>query len=253
MNERDIKKAVKKRYAQIAEQKISCCTPTHACGCSDSQDSRSAAIGYTDEQRQGIPAGASLGLGCGNPIASAKLVEGEVVLDLGCGAGIDCFLAADAVGEKGKVIGVDMTPEMIDRAKDTAKKGGTDNVEFRLGEIENLPVADGSVDVVISNCVINLSPNKPQVFREAFRVLRGGGRLIVSDIVLLKALPDAIRDSVDAYTACIAGAMLKAEYLTTIEAAGFQRVEVLRELLSGPPLNGSVASVTARAIRQVTT
>ena len=249
MKEQDIKKAVKKRYAQIAEQRIPCCSPTCSCGCGDSQDVRSAAIGYTNEQLQGIPAGADLGLGCGNPIASAKLVEGEAVLDLGCGAGIDCFLAADAVGENGKVVGVDMTPEMINRAKDTAKRGGTSNVEFRVGEIENLPVADGSVDVVISNCVINLSPNKAQVFREAFRVLREGGRLIVSDIVLLKALPDAIKNSVDAYTACIAGAMLKDEYLATIEAAGFQRVEILRELHSGPPLNGSVASMTVRAIR----
>jgi ubiquinone/menaquinone biosynthesis C-methylase UbiE len=163
-------------------------------------------------------------------VALASLAEGETVLDLGCGAGLDCFLAANKVGKRGKVIGVDMTPEMIDKARENAEKGGYGNVEFRLGEIENIPAADNSADVVISNCVINLSPDKSRVFAEAFRVLKPGGRLMVSDIVLREELPDFIRNSVAAYVGCIAGAMLKDEYLETIREAGFQDVRVLDEV-----------------------
>jgi len=170
-----------------------------------------------------------LGLGCGNPIALASLKEGEVVLDLGSGAGFDCFLAANQVGKTGKVIGVDMTPEMLEKARENARKVNSANVEFRLGEIENLPVADRSVDVVISNCVINLSPNKRRVFQEAFRVLRPGGKLMVSDIVLLKELPEEIRNSVTAYVGCVAGAVTKKEYLEAIQAAGFGETNVLGE------------------------
>jgi ubiquinone/menaquinone biosynthesis C-methylase UbiE len=178
-----------------------------------------------------VPDGANLGLGCGNPIALASLVEGETVLDLGSGAGFDCFLAANNVGPRGKVIGVDMTPEMLARARENAERGGYRNVEFRLGEIESLPAADSSVDVIISNCVINLSPDKKRVFAEAFRVLKPGGRLMVSDIVLLKELPDFIRNSVAAYVGCISGALLKNEYLDTITRAGFQEVQVLDEAI----------------------
>jgi arsenite methyltransferase len=157
------------------------------------------------------------------------LKEGETVLDLGSGAGFDCFLASKKVGKEGKVIGVDMTPDMIDRARDNAKKGNYTNVEFRLGEIENIPAADNSVDVVISNCVINLAPDKSRVFKEAFRALKPGGRLMISDIVLLKELPESIRDSIDAYIGCIAGAMMRDEYLKTIKNAGFRDIQVLDE------------------------
>jgi arsenite methyltransferase len=159
----------------------------------------------------------------------ASLKEGETVLDLGSGAGFDCFLAANRVGKEGKVIGVDMTPEMLDRARENARKGNYTNVEFRLGEIENIPGADNSVDVIISNCVINLAPDKSRVFKEAFRVLKPGGRLMISDIVLLKELPESIRDSIEAYIGCIAGAMMRDEYLKTIKNAGFKDLQVLDE------------------------
>jgi ubiquinone/menaquinone biosynthesis C-methylase UbiE len=176
-----------------------------------------------------VPDGANLGLGCGNPLALASLREGETVLDLGSGAGFDCFLAARQVGESGKVIGVDMTPEMLDKARGNARKGNYTNVEFRLGEIENLPVADNQIDIIISNCVINLSPAKERVFQEAFRVLKPGGRLMVSDIVIQKDLPEEIKNSIAAYTACVAGAVRKEKYLASIRDAGFQETDVLEE------------------------
>lgn len=186
-------------------------------------------MGYTQEELNALPEGANLGLGCGNPVALASLKAGETVLDLGAGAGIDAFLASLKVGDKGKVIGVDMTPEMVSRAQANAKKQGYKNVEFRLGEIENLPVDDNTVDVIISNCVINLSPDKPQVFREAFRVLKPGGRLMVSDMLLLERLPASILQSATAYVSCIAGASLKDEYLQAIKDAGFRNVKVVDE------------------------
>jgi SAM-dependent methyltransferase len=192
-------------------------------------DDVSRAIGYSDADLQAVPDGANLGLGCGNPVALASLKAGETVLDLGSGAGFDCFLAADRVGPTGKVIGVDMTPEMLQRARGNARKGGYANVEFRLGEIEHLPLADGSVDAVISNCVINLSPDKPEAFREAYRALRPGGRLMVSDVVLLRELPDAVRESLEAYVACVAGASLRDEYLDAIRGAGFQDIRIVGE------------------------
>jgi arsenite methyltransferase len=186
-------------------------------------------IGYSEEEMATVPEGANLGLGCGNPTALASLKEGERVLDLGSGAGFDCFLAAKKVGKQGKVIGVDMTPEMLDKARANAKKGKYTNIEFRLGEIENLPVADNNVDVIISNCVINLAPNKKRVFEEAFRVLAPNGRLMVSDIVLLKPLPKPIQESVEAYAGCIAGAEIKERYLGLMKEAGFSDVRVLEE------------------------
>jgi ubiquinone/menaquinone biosynthesis C-methylase UbiE len=186
-------------------------------------------IGYSDSDIESVPEGANLGLGCGNPVALASLKKGEVVLDLGSGAGFDCFLAANIVGKTGKVIGVDMTPEMIERARGNARKGGYENVEFRLGEIESLPAADNSIDAIISNCVINLSPEKDRVFRDAFRVLKPGGRLMVSDIVLLNELPDSIKKSVAAYISCVAGASKKEDYLKDIKAAGFKNVTVVDE------------------------
>jgi ubiquinone/menaquinone biosynthesis C-methylase UbiE len=176
-----------------------------------------------------VPDGANMGLGCGNPVALASLKEGETVLDLGSGGGFDCFLAANRVGQSGRVIGVDMTWEMIEKARENARNGGYSNVEFRLGEIENLPAPDNFVDIIISNCVINLSPDKEQVFREAFRVLKPGGRLMVSDIVLLQELPENVQRSVAAYIGCLAGAALKEKYLGAIAQAGFKDIKVIDE------------------------
>ena len=230
MKDSEIRKAVRKGYGSIAKQSNSCCgSSSSCCGTTVLADNISKRIGYTEEDLKAVPEGANLGLGCGNPIAMASLKEGEIVLDLGSGAGFDCFLAATKVGKDGKVIGVDMTPEMIEKARENSEKGSYGNVEFRLGEIENLPVADNLVDVVISNCVINLSPNKRRVFEEALRVLKPGGRLMVSDIVLLEAIPDAIKNSVTAYVGCIAGALIKDEYLGIIESVGFRDTAVLEE------------------------
>jgi SAM-dependent methyltransferase len=186
-------------------------------------------MGYSDSEMASVPDGANLGLGCGNPTALASLKEGETVIDLGSGAGFDCFLAARKVGAKGRVIGVDMTPEMVDKARVNASKTGHENVEFRLGEIENLPCADNTADIVISNCVINLVPDKRRAFAEAHRVLKPGGRLMVSDIVLLKELPAGVRESVAALVGCVAGATLKDEYLGAIEAAGLRNIQVHKE------------------------
>ena len=230
MKETEIRKAVREGYAQVAKQSGSCCaSQSTCCGGAGVAETISRSIGYSEKELGSVPEGANLGLGCGNPVALASLRRGETVLDLGAGAGFDCFLAADRVGKKGKVIGVDMTPEMVEKARENARKGGYKNVEFRLGEIENLPVADSSVDVVISNCVINLSPDKKRVFQEAFRALKPGGRLMVSDIVLLKELPDFIRNSVQAYVGCLSGAIMKDAYLKTMKAAGFREVKVLEE------------------------
>ena len=248
MKETEIKKVVRDGYAQIAKQQSCCCGPSSSCcggGASLVKDI-SKRMGYSDEDLKSVPEDANLGLGCGNPIALASLVEGETVLDLGSGAGLDCFLAASRVGKSGRVIGVDMTPEMIDKARENAQKDGYENIEFRLGEIENLPVADNSVDVIISNCVINLSPDKARVFREAFRVLRPGGRLMVSDITLLKELPDFIRDPVAAYVGCLSGALMKDEYLSVIKEAGLQEVRVVDEAIF--PVEFMANDPTARAI-----
>jgi len=187
------------------------------------------AMGYSGEELKSVPDDANLGLGCGNPTALASLKEGEIVLDLGSGGGLDCFLAAEKVGQSGKVIGVDMTPEMVSLARKNAEKGNHTNVEFRLGEIENLPVADNTVDVIISNCVINLSADKGRVFREAYRVLKPGGRLMISDIALLKPLPEFVKESIAAYVGCVAGALLKDDYISAMTSAGFENVTVVNE------------------------
>ena len=251
MKDQEIRKAVRERYSNIAMQNNSCCGPSNACGCGSSLEAVSKSIGYRDEQLGSVPDGANLGLGCGNPTALASLKDGEVVLDLGSGAGFDCFLAANTVGKTGKVIGVDMTPEMLEKARENARKGDYHNVEFRLGEIENLPLADNYVDVVISNCVINLSPDKGRVFKEAYRVLKPGGRVMVSDIVLLKELPEYTKNSVEAYVACVAGATMREEYLANIKAAGFQEVKIVSEVsaeITGE-IAGSLASINVRAIK----
>jgi ubiquinone/menaquinone biosynthesis C-methylase UbiE len=230
MDQKDIKEIVKEGYAKIAVQGGSCCGPASSCcGSADLAKDISSKIGYSEKEIQGVPEGSNLGLGCGNPVALASLREGETVLDLGSGAGFDCFLAANKVGKKGKVIGVDMTPDMIEKAKENAERGNYGNVEFKLGDIEKLPVGDGSVDVVMSNCVINLSPDKGKVFQEAFRVLKPGGRLMISDIVLLNELPKVIKESIEAYIGCVSGAIMKDEYLRKIKASGFDDVRVIEE------------------------
>lgn len=230
INDKKIKEIVRDRYSQIARQSSPCCGQAESCcETADTAEHIGKSIGYGDEELQSVPEDANLGLGCGNPIALASLKEGETVLDLGAGAGLDCFLAANRVGNSGKVIGVDMTPEMVMKAKENAEKGHYENVEFRLGEIEDLPVETASVDVIISNCVINLSPDKKKVFEEAFRVLRPGGRLLISDLVLLKDLPNSVKKSVHAYTGCIAGAMRKEEYIGFIKKAGFHQIDIQGE------------------------
>ncbi|MEM2102593.1 MAG: arsenite methyltransferase [Candidatus Bathyarchaeia archaeon] len=249
MKEGRIKKNVRESYARIAKGERSCCGPSvSSCGCASMSKTISKQIGYREADLRSVPEGANLGLGCGNPVALASLKEGETVLDLGSGAGFDCFLAANKVGAEGKVIGVDMTPEMIDKARENAQKGKYKNVEFRLGEIENLPAADNTVDVVISNCVINLSTNKPQVFREAFRVLKPDGRLMISDIVLAKELPEAVKKNVEAYVGCLSGAIKKDEYLKIIRAAGFRKIKIHEE--THFPIELMANDPTAKAIAQ---
>jgi len=245
--EEEIKKVVREGYAQIAKQDSSCCAPVSSCcGSTDLAHDISKQIGYTDEELGAVPEGANLGLGCGNPVALVSLREGETVLDLGSGAGFDCFLAAEKVGGKGRVIGVDMTPEMIEKARENARKGNYSNVEFRLGEIENLPVADNFVDMVISNCVINLVLDKRRVFKETFRVLKPGGRLMISDIVLLKELPAFIKNPIEAYIGCISGAIMRDEYISAIEGAGFREVRIIDE--TSFPIECMANDPTAKAL-----
>lgn len=247
MKKVDIRRVVRNGYARIAKSGSLCCAPVDSCCVSaDAARDLSIRIGYSRKDLESVPEGANLGLGCGNPVALASLREGETVLDLGCGAGFDCFLAANMVGKSGMVIGVDMTPEMIEKARDDAKKGNYGNVEFRLGEIENIPIANRSVDVVISNCVINLSPDKRRVFEEAFRVLKPGGRLMISDIVLLKKLSDSVKNSVEAYIGCISGAAMRDEYLEAIRSAGFHDVKIIEE--KDFPIESMVDDPTVKAI-----
>jgi SAM-dependent methyltransferase len=230
MEHQEIKNKVKQGYGRVATENRPCCgAPSSCCGSSASIQTIGEMIGYSQDEMNQVPEGANLGLGCGNPVALASLKEGQTVLDLGSGAGFDCFLAAKAVGEQGRVIGVDMTPEMVKKAWENAKKGGYRNVEFRLGDIEYLPVIDNSVDVILSNCVINLSPNKPKAFSEAFRVLKPGGKLTLSDVVLLQPLPPVLAGSAAAYLGCVAGASLKKDYLHMLTEAGFADVQVVGE------------------------
>jgi arsenite methyltransferase len=226
-----IRQNVRSRYKEIAVQPVetgSCCTPSSGyCDSPVNSGDISAKLGYSDEELAAVPDGANLGLGCGNPQAIAELQPGEVVLDLGSGAGFDCFLASRQVGEAGRVIGVDMTPEMISRARGNAAKGKFTNTDFRLGEIEHLPIADQTVDVIISNCVINLSPAKEQVFDEAFRVLRSGGRLAISDIVTTAELPPEIKNDLNLmYSGCISGASSVDEVKAMLVQSGFTDVVV---------------------------
>lgn len=244
-----IRTNVRNAYAKVAEGASGC-----GVGCCGTDGEGSLALGYSEAEQRAVPEGADLGLGCGNPSAIAALSPGETVLDLGSGGGFDCFLAQKRVGAAGRVIGVDMTPEMIARARDNARKVGAKNVEFRLGEIEHLPVENDSVDVILSNCVINLSPDKAAVFREAFRVLKPGGRLSISDVVALRAMPPELAESVEALTGCVAGAALVPEVEALLEEAGFEAVSVVPRPDSGailarcmPGTEDYVASATVTA------
>jgi SAM-dependent methyltransferase len=247
------KEWVKERYGAIAaEARQGCCADSPCC---DSAAGVAEKIGYSANEVAAVPQGANLSLGCGNPLALASIEPGEIVLDLGSGAGFDVFLAAARVGPMGRMIGVDMTPEMIEKARANAERGGYSNVEFRQGDIEALPVEDASVDLVISNCVLNLVPDKAKAFREIVRVLKPGGRIAIADIVLDKPLPEALKGSTEAYTSCISGAISRAKYLRGLEDAGLTDVRIVSEadaaeLLAGdccgagvPDLTGVVTSV----------
>jgi len=223
-NADEVREEVRKGYTRVAEQASTC-----SGGALPHAAEVGRKIGYTETQLESVPDGANLGVGCGNPTAIDTLRPGEVVVDLGSGAGMDAFLAAKQVGPTGHVIGVDMTDAMLAKARENARKVGCTNVEFRKGTIEDLPLESESVDAIISNCVINLSPEKDKVYREAYRVLRPGGRVMVSDIVLERPLPAEILQSVDAYLGCVGGASLRSIYLRTIEEAGFREVRIVRE------------------------
>ncbi len=252
----EIRQAVRDKYGSVAQA-----TDT-GCGCSTSSCCSprdvSIALGYPPGQLTAVPEGANMGLGCGNPHAIAALKEGETVLDLGSGGGFDCFLAARAVGETGRVIGVDVTPEMVSKARQNGAGAGFRNIEFRLGEMENLPVADASVDVIISNCVINLSPEKPQVFREALRVLKPGGRLAISDVVATAQLPDEMKEDLALYAGCIAGAVSVDELVDMLREAGFTNIriqpkdesrEFIRDWAPGMRVEDFVVSATIEAVK----
>ncbi len=254
-----VRAAVRARYATAALGATGgCCAPAASSCCGPATDAASVAraLGYAPDATANVPEGSNLGLGCGNPTGIASLRVGETVLDLGSGAGFDVFLAARAVGPTGRVIGIDMTGEMVAKARANQRRAGVPNVEFRLGEIENLPVADASVDVVISNCVVNLSPDKARVFAEAFRVLRPGGRVAIADIVALRPLPAEARADVALYTGCIAGAAMVDELRAMLEGVGFVAVRIepktgLQEVVDGwapgKQLSGHVASATIQA------
>ena len=249
MEKEKVKEFVKKRYGQIAKSEQSCGCSSSCCGPSNIDIAK--VIGYSEQDLEDLPESAILGLGCGNPVALANLRKGETVLDLGSGGGIDVFLASKKVGKNGKVIGVDMTEEMLQRAQTSASKHGYKNAEFRLGEIENLPIENSSIDTIISNCVINLSSNKLKVFQEAFRVLKPNGKLMISDIVTKGKLPKEIKKSFEAWAGCIAGALEKNEYIETIKKAGFNNIEIISENIYSidisDDLAGKILSIQVKA------
>ena len=263
-NSDEIRQAVRSRYGQIARQKTSGCgcdTLSSCCGADPvSIEKMAQAFGYTQEQLDSAPEGANMGLGCGNPQAIASLKAGETVLDLGSGGGFDCFLAAKSVGQTGRIIGVDMTADMVSKARQNAAKLGAKNVEFRLGEIEHLPVADASVDVIISNCVINLSPDKTDVFREAWRVLKPGGRLAILDVVALQTLPAEIKTDIALISGCVGGTEEIGVIESMLAEAGFEDIKIqpkaesrdaIREWFPGRNLEDYVASATIEARKPI--
>jgi len=256
----EIREAVRKNYGRIAESKTGgCgCSSASCCETSSSTADMSVILGYSSDDAASVPEGADMGLGCGNPQAIARLQPGETVLDLGSGGGFDCFLAARQVGDSGHVIGVDMTPEMISKARANAEKGGYHNVEFRLGEIENLPAADESIDVIISNCVINLSPDKSRVFSEAYRVLKKGGRLAVSDVAAFRELPEQVKKDMALYSGCIAGAAHVSDIAGMLAEAGFTHIHIdpkdesasfIREWAPDIPITDYVVSASIEAVK----
>ncbi|MDQ6993999.1 MAG: arsenite methyltransferase [Mariprofundaceae bacterium] len=260
----DIRQSVRESYAEVAEasNRGDCCgVESSCCGVSDDTAINtliSTRMGYSEEDLKQVPDGADMGLGCGNPRAIASLKKGETVVDLGSGGGFDAFLAAQEVGVTGHVIGVDMTPAMISKARKNAEKGKFSQVEFRLGEIEHLPIADNTVDVIISNCVINLSPNKPQVFRDAFRVLKGGGRLAISDVVATCEMPDEMKNDPALYAGCMAGASLVDDLIEMIQDAGFEQLvvepkdetrEFIRDWAPGRGVEDYVVSARIEAVK----
>ena len=252
MQDNKIKEIVKKRYSEIAKKSGSCCPTCGPCGYDVTEQAKR--IGYSEKELERIPKEAVMGLGCGNPTALADLKDGEVVLDLGAGAGIDVFLAANKVGANGYVIGIDMTEGMIRKSNELAKKYGYKNVEFKIGEIESLPVEDNSVDVIISNCVINLSPDKLRTYQEAYRVLKPKGKVLISDLVTEGKLPEEIRKNSDAWASCIAGALEKKEYIEIIRKAGFRDVRIVSqntfyEQGLDDALAGKITSVKVRAYK----
>ena len=258
----EILSAVRENYGKVAaSESAGCgCSPSSCCGTPNDVTAAdiSLGLGYSSEDVTAVPEGADMGLGCGNPQAIASLQPGETVLDLGSGGGFDCFLAARAVGDKGHVIGVDMTPEMITKSRRNAEKAGLGNVDFRLGELENLPVADGIVDIIISNCVINLSPEKERVFSEAFRVLKPGGRLAISDVIATAELPDDIKKDMAFYTGCIAGASPVQELQSMLHRTGFENIQIkskaesrtfIRDWMPGSKIEDYVVSATIEAVK----
>ena len=254
-----IRRHIRDRYAGIAKSGGSC-----GCGSGCCQPDAllnpdaSAQIGYSKEELAAVPEGANLGLGCGNPQAIAALQPGETVVDLGCGGGFDCFLAARRIGPKGRAIGVDMTPEMIHKARENAAKGKIKNIDFRLGEIEHLPVADATADVILSNCVINLSPDKPQVYAEAARVLKPGGRLAISDVVAIAPIPAAVKKNLQAHSGCIAGSATVPETERMLRNAGFSQIRIdvkdqskafIKDWFPGSGAEKFVRSATIEAVK----
>jgi arsenite methyltransferase len=265
----DIRDAVRQNYSKVAENYSN----YSGCGCGPDTDNRccapnstlafnqiSSKLGYSEEELNNVPEGSNMGLGCGNPQAIAALKEGETVLDLGSGAGFDVFLAANQVGKKGKVIGVDMTPKMISKARKNAERENYTNVEFRLGEIENLPVQDSSIDAIISNCVINLSPEKQKVFNDAYRVLNSGGRLAVSDVVATAELPEEMKNDMELYSGCVSGASTIDELEEMLKTAGFVNIEIkpkddskqfIREWAPGSKISDYITSATIEAVKSM--